>query len=34
MNNYEYLLQDLTKLKGIGNKTSNILKKKGVNNSL
>ena len=35
MNNkssYEYLLSDLTKLKGVGNKTSNLLKKKNVNN--
>ncbi len=32
MNNYEYLLNDLTKLKGIGNKTANLLKKKGINN--
>ena len=28
MNNYEYLLEDLTKLKGVGKKTSEILKKK------
>ena len=27
-NNYEYLLEDLTKLKGVGKKTSEILKKK------
>ena len=27
-NNYEYLLKDLTKLKGVGKKTSTILKKK------
>ena len=26
MNNYEYLLEDLTKLKGVGKKTSEILK--------
>ena len=35
MNNkssYEYLLSDLTKLKGVGTKTSNLLKKKNVNN--
>ena len=30
--NYEYLLSDLTKLKGVGKKTSNILKKKNINN--
>ena len=29
--NYEYLLSDLTKLKGIGNKTSILLKKKNIN---
>ena len=28
INNYEYLLKDLTELKGIGVKTSNILRKK------
>ena len=28
MDNYKYLLQDLTKLKGVGNKTAKILKKK------
>ena len=28
MNNYEYLLKDLTKLKGVGKKTAEILKKK------
>ena len=27
-NNYEYLLEDLTKLKGVGKITSEILKKK------
>ncbi len=35
MNNkssYEYLLSDLSKLKGVGTKTSNLLKKKNVNN--
>ena len=32
MNNYEYLLQDLTKLKGVGKKTAEILKRKKVNN--
>ncbi len=32
MNKYEYLLKDLTKIKGIGIKTSNILKKKGIYN--
>ena len=31
-NNYEYLLQDLSKLKGVGKKTSEILKKKKINN--
>jgi len=31
-NNYEYLLEDLTKLKGVGKKTSEILKKKKINN--
>ena len=31
-NNYEYLLEDLTKLKGVGKKTSEILKKKNFNN--
>ena len=31
MNNYEYLLKDLTNIKGIGKKTSNILKKKKIN---
>ena len=28
MNNYDYLLSDLNKLKGVGKKTTNILKKK------
>ena len=27
-NNYEYLLEDLTKLKGVGKKTTEILRKK------
>ena len=31
-NNYEYLLEDLTKLKGVGKITSEILKKKKINN--
>ncbi|MDA7573127.1 ATP-dependent DNA helicase RecG [Candidatus Pelagibacter sp.] len=31
-NNYEYLLSDLTKLKGVGKKTMEILKKKKINN--
>ena len=31
-NNYEYLLQDLSKLKGVGKKTAEILKKKKINN--
>ena len=30
--NYEYLLSDLTRLKGIGSKTANLLKKKKINN--
>ena len=30
--NYEYLLSDLTKLKGVGDKTTNLLKKKKINN--
>ena len=30
--NYEYLLEDLTKINGVGNKTSEILKKKKINN--
>ena len=29
--NYEYLLSDLTKLRGVGYKTTNLLKKKGIN---
>ena len=32
MNKYEYLLQDLTKLKGVGRKTALILKKKTLIN--
>ena len=31
-NNYEYLLKDLTELKGVGKKTTEILKKKKINN--
>ena len=31
-NNYEYLLNKLTKIKGVGKKTNEILKKKGINN--
>jgi len=31
-NNYDYLLADLTKLNGVGEKTMNILKKKRINN--
>ena len=34
MNKYEYLLQDLTKLKGVGRKTASILKKKNINTFL
>ena len=30
--NYEYLLSDLSSLKGIGNKTAKIFKKKRINN--
>ena len=30
--NYEYLLADLTTLKGVGVKTTNLLKKKNINN--
>merc|ERR1712127_1180702 len=30
--NYEYLLADLTTLKGVGIKTTNLLKKKKINN--
>ena len=29
--NYEYLLSDLSSLKGVGTKTSNLLKKKKIN---
>jgi len=32
MNNFEYLLSDLTKLNGVGQKTMEILKKKKINN--
>ena len=32
INNYDYLLSDLTKLNGVGKKTMDILKKKKVNN--
>ena len=31
-NNYNFLLSDLTKLKGVGAKTANLLRKKKVNN--
>ena len=31
MNNFEYLLKDLSKLKGVGKKTTEILKKKKIN---
>jgi len=31
-NNYDYLLKDLTKIKGVGKKTAEILKKKKINN--
>ena len=31
-NNYNYLLSDLTKIKGVGNKIMTILKKKKINN--
>ena len=31
-NNYDYLLSDLTKLKGVGKKTMEILRKKKINN--
>lgn len=34
MKNFEYLLADLTKLKGVGKKTMEILKKKKINNIL
>ena len=30
--NYEYLLSDLSSLKGVGEKTKNLLKKKNINN--
>ena len=30
--NYEYLLSDLSNLKGVGTKTTNLLKKKKINN--
>ena len=30
--NYEYLLSDLTKIRGVGTKTTNLLKKKKINN--
>ena len=30
--NYEFLLSDLTKLKGVGDKTTSLLKKKKINN--
>ena len=30
--NYKYLLSDLTALKGVGVKTTNLLKKKNINN--
>jgi len=30
--NYKYLLSDLSKLKGVGIKTVNLLKKKKINN--
>ena len=29
--NYEYLLSDLSSLKGVGTKTKNLLKKKNIN---
>ena len=32
INNYDYLLSDLTHLKGVGKKTMQILKKKKINN--
>ena len=31
--NYEYLLSDLSSLKGVGTKTKNLLKKKNINNN-
>ena len=30
--NYQYLLSDLSSLKGVGTKTKNLLKKKNINN--
>ena len=30
--NYEYLLSDLSVLKGVGNKTTSLLRKKRINN--
>ena len=30
--NYKYLLSDLSILNGVGNKTTNLLKKKNINN--
>ena len=30
--NYKYLLSDLSSLKGVGTKTTNLLKKKKINN--
>ena len=32
INTYKYLLSDLKNLKGVGSKTSNMLKKKKINN--
>ena len=32
--NYNYLLSDLSSLKGVGKKTSNLLKKKKINNHI
>ena len=31
MNTYEYLLQDINSINGIGNKTSKLFKKKNIN---
>ncbi len=31
-NNYKYLLENLTALKGVGKKTTHVLKKKKINN--
>ena len=31
-NNHNYLLSDLSKLKGVGKKIENLLRKKGINN--